>query len=146
MCQPGWDGSFAENGYMYMYGLVPLLSTWNYLNVVNQLYPNTKWDVFLKKKSSGKNVCYNTYGKNWTREMTAAAAAAKSLQLCPTLWDPIDGSPPGSSVPGILQARILEWVAFPSPMHACMLSRFSCVWLCEPMDSSPPGSSVHGIF
>ena len=41
----------------------------------------------------------------------AAAAAAKSLQLCPTLHDPIDGSPPGSTVPGILQARTLEWVA-----------------------------------
>ena len=38
------------------------------------------------------------------------AAAAKLLQSCPTLCDPIDGSPPGSSVPGILQARILEWV------------------------------------
>ena len=41
----------------------------------------------------------------------AAAAAAKSLQSCPTLWDPIDGSPPGSPVPRILQARTLEWVA-----------------------------------
>ena len=40
-----------------------------------------------------------------------AAAAAKSLQLCPTLCDPIDGSAPGSPVPGILQARTLEWVA-----------------------------------
>ena len=40
-----------------------------------------------------------------------AAAAAKSLQSCPTLCDPIDGSPPGSPVPGILQARTLEWVA-----------------------------------
>ena len=42
---------------------------------------------------------------------SAAAAAAKSLQLCLTLCDPIDGSPPGSPVPGILQARTLEWVA-----------------------------------
>ena len=41
----------------------------------------------------------------------AAAAAAKSLQSCPTLCDPIDGSPPGSPVPGILQARTLEWGA-----------------------------------
>ena len=41
----------------------------------------------------------------------AAAAAAKSLQSCLTLYDPIAGSPPGSPVPGILQARILEWVA-----------------------------------
>ena len=44
----------------------------------------------------------------WT---TTAAAAAKSLQSCPTLFNPIDGSPPGSAVPGILQARTLEWVA-----------------------------------
>ena len=41
----------------------------------------------------------------------AATAAAKSLQSCPTLCDPIDGSPPGSPIPGILQARTLEWVA-----------------------------------
>ena len=45
------------------------------------------------------------------RTKEPAAAAAKSLQWCPTLWDPIDGSPPGSTIPGILQARILEWVA-----------------------------------
>ena len=45
---------------------------------------------------------------------SAAAAAAKSLQSCPTLCDPIDGSPPGSPVPGILQARTLEWVAISS--------------------------------
>ena len=44
----------------------------------------------------------------------AAAAAAKSLQSCPTLCNPIDSSPPGSPVPGILQARILEWVAISS--------------------------------
>ena len=43
--------------------------------------------------------------------MVAAAAAAKSIQSCPTLCDPIDGSPPGSAIPGILQARTLEWVA-----------------------------------
>ena len=43
--------------------------------------------------------------------MYAAAAAAKSLQLCLTLCDPIDGSPPGTPVPGILQARTLECVA-----------------------------------
>ena len=47
--------------------------------------------------------------------VTAAAAAAKSLQSCPTLGDPIDGSPQGSPVPGILQARTLEWVAIAFP-------------------------------
>jgi len=49
-------------------------------------------------------------GRNVQRHI-AAAAAAKSLQSCPTLCDPIDGSPSGSPVPGILQARTLEWVA-----------------------------------
>ena len=49
--------------------------------------------------------------KNLPTNAEAAAAAAKSLQLCPTLCDPIDGSPPGSPIPGILQARTLEWVA-----------------------------------
>ena len=43
--------------------------------------------------------------------LAAAAAAAKSLQSCPTLCNPVDGSPPGSPIPGILQARTLEWVA-----------------------------------
>ena len=49
--------------------------------------------------------------KNRSNKMCTAAAAAKSLQSCLTLCDPIDGSPPGSPVPGILQARPLEWVA-----------------------------------
>ena len=51
----------------------------------------------------------------WTRwYYAAAAAAAKSLQSCPSLCDPIDGSPPGPTVPGVLQARTLEWVAISS--------------------------------
>ena len=51
------------------------------------------------------------FPENMETQMTSAAAAAKLLQLCPTLCDPIDGSPPGSPVPRILQARTLEWVA-----------------------------------
>ena len=52
------------------------------------------------------------FSKHWL-------ADAKSLQLCPTLCDLIDGSPPGFPVPGILQARVLEWsrLPFPSPVH-----------------------------
>ena len=72
---------------------------------------------------------------------------AKSLQSCPTLCDPIDGSPPGSSVPEILQARILEWVAISFSnawMHAKLLQ--SSPTLGDPMDSSPPGPSVHRIL
>ena len=74
-------------------------------------------------------------------------AAAKSLQSCPTLCDPTDSSPPGSSVPGNLQTRTLERAAISfsnACMHAMLLQ--SCPTLCDPMDSSPPGSSVHGIL
>ena len=60
--------------------------------------------VTLKVKESSHFIA-------WLNESNAAAAAAKSLQLCPTLCDPRDGSPRGSLVPGILQARVLEWVA-----------------------------------
>ena len=80
----------------------------------------------------------------------AAAAAAKSLQSCPTLCDPIDSSPPGSAVPGILQARTLEWVAISSSIawnwkvKVKSLSRDRL--RSDPMDCSPPGSSIHGIF
>ena len=77
-----------------------------------------------------------------------AAAAAESLQSCPTLCDPVDGSPPGFPIPGILQARTLEWVAisFSSAWKWKMKVAQSCPTLSDPMDCSPPGSSVHGIF
>ena len=69
--------------------------------------------------------------------MYNAAAAAKSLQSCPTLCDPIDASPPGSLVPGILQARTLEWVAISFSNNKCIFSPnaslshflFTTLWL-----------------
>ena len=81
---------------------------------------------------------------------TAAAATAKSLQSCPTLCDPIDRSPPGSAIPGILQARTLEWVAI----------SFSNAWkwkvkvkplshvrlLATPWTAAYQAPSAHGIF
>ena len=78
-----------------------------------------------------------------------AAAAAKWLQSCPTLCDPMDGSPPGSPIPGILQARTLEWVAISSSSAwkwKVKVKSLSHVWLSDPMDCSLPGSSVHGIL
>ena len=77
-------------------------------------------------------------------------AAAKSLQSCPTLCNPIDGSPPGSPVPGILQARTLEWVA--TSLLQCMKVKSesevaqSCPTPSDPMDCSLSGSSIHGVF
>ena len=61
----------------------------------------------LLLKSQRFTLCFLTH----MERVAAAAAVAKSLQLCLTLWDPIDGIPPGSTIPGILQARTLEWVA-----------------------------------
>ena len=96
-----------------------------------------------------------------------ACLPARSRQSCPALFDPMDHSPPGSSVHGILQARTLEWVARPSSfltydptivllgklkiVHKRCQSDWkpvtqSCPTLCNPMDCSPPDSSVHGIF
>ena len=73
-------------------------------------------------------------------------------QLPLTLSSPMDYSPPGSSVHGIFQARVLEWgaIAF-SNIHTAAAAAAakllqSCLTLCDPMDCSLPGSSVHGIF
>ena len=99
---------------------------------------------------------YKTWGYSeihWWMEMFIdyAAAAAKSLQLCPTLCNPIDSSPPGSPVPEIPQARILEWVAisFSNAWKWKMkVKSLSHVWLlATPWTAcSLPGSSIHGIF
>ena len=81
--------------------------------------------------------------------MDAAAAAAKSRQSCPTLCDPIDGSPPGSPCPwdspgkntGMGCDFLLQCMKVKSESEVAQ----SCPTLCDPMDCSPPGSSVHGI-
>ena len=67
-----------------------------------------------------------------SRSSASAAAAAKSIQSCPTLCDSSDGSPPGSAVPGILQARTLEWVAisfFNAWKWKVKMKLLNCVWL-----------------
>ena len=78
----------------------------------------------------------------------SAAAAAKSLQLCPTLCNPIDGSPPGSPFPGILQARTLGCHFLLQCMKVKSESEItqSCPTLSDPMDCTLPGSFAHGIF
>ena len=70
-----------------MFHLRSMFAYWFYLWMINKHYVDDHW-------------CNGIF-----------TAAAKLLQLCPTLFDPIDGSPPGSPIPGILQARTLEWVA-----------------------------------
>ena len=83
--------------------------------------------------------------------MLSFVAAAKSLQSCLTLCDPIDGNPPGSPVTGILQARkntgvgchfLLQCMKVKSESEISQ----SCLTPQDSMDCSPPGSSIHGIF
>jgi len=71
-----------------------------------------------------------------------AAAAAKSLQLCPTLCDPIDSSPPGSPSLGFSRQEHWNGLPFPSPRHESEVAQ-SSLTLSDPMDCSPAGSSVH---
>ena len=78
-------------------------------------------------------VLWNILVRGW-KDKRQAAAAAKSLQSCPTLCDPIDGSPPGSPIPGVLQARTLEWVAISFSNEwkwKVKVKLPSCVWLLE---------------
>ena len=81
------------------------------------------------------------------RKMKPGAAAAKSLQSCPTLCEPIDGS--HQALPSLGFSRQERWsgLPFPSPMHESESEvAQSCPTLHDPMDCSPPGSSAHGIF
>ena len=85
-------------------------------------------------KSTHKTVTTRVSVHSWIIKTAAAAAAAaaKSRQSCPTLCDPIDGSPPGSAIPGILQARILKWVAisFSNAWNwKVKVKSISCAWL-----------------
>ena len=84
----------------------------------------------------------------YSSEDAAAAAAAKSLQSCLTLCNPIDSRSSGFPVPGILQARTLEWVAisFSNAWKWKVKVKSLSLTLSNPMDCSLPGSSVHGIF
>ena len=84
-----------------------------------------------KSKGPCDPVLFSTQ-KEFTKSSICTAAAAKSLQSCPTLCDPIDGSLPGPAIPGILQARTLEWVAISSSnawKWKVKVKSLSCVWL-----------------
>ena len=98
--------------------------------------------------TGGRKIWWKFRSSN--EENSAAAAAAKLHQSCPTLCDPIDGSPPGSPVPGILPGKntgvgchfLLQCMKVKSESEVAQ----SCLTLHDPMDCSQPGSSIHGIF
>ena len=141
MWQTGWEGVLGENGYMCAYGwLSPCPCSPETITTLLINWSPAEYEI---KSSKGEKK------GTWCIIAAAAAAAAKSLQSCLTLCDPRDGSLPGSSVPGILQARTPEWVAisFSNAWEWKVKGKLlSSVRLRDPMDCSPPGSSIHGIF
>ena len=96
-----------------------------------------------RKMDTTEHTHMHANGKNYG----AAAAAPKLLQSWPTLCDPIDGSPPGSPIPGFSRQEHWSGLPFPSPMHASESEvSQSYPTLSNPMSCSPPGSSVHEAF
>ena len=95
---------------LLMTGSLPLLAVRSPDSTFHLLRVKTDLAIHIHRALSTAVYTPQTVQCLYTRSVFAAAAA-KSLQLCPTLCDPIDGSSPGSPVPGTLQARTLEWVA-----------------------------------
>ena len=99
LCPWDFSGNSTEVGcHVLLQGIFRIFDSWSGIKPVFPVSLALKVDS-LPAEPLGKP------------EIITAAAAAKLLQSCPTLCDPIDSSPPGSAVPGILQARTLEWVA-----------------------------------
>ena len=98
--------------------------------------------------SLGKNI---GVGCHFLLQCIKVKSQSEVTQTCPTLSDPMDCSPPGSSIHGIFQARVLKWLPLPSPKviaaaTAAATSLQSCPTLCDPIDGSSSGSPVPGIL
>jgi len=94
-----------------MFNLISHSVQFSHLVVSDSLRPNGLQHTRPPCPSPTPRVYPNSCPLSWWCHPTISLSAAKSLQSCPTLCDPIDGSPSGSPIPGILQARTLEWVA-----------------------------------
>ena len=106
--------------------LQPLPRGWGSMKTLSPSFPQNLWGVSTSLQTD--NDLPNKL-LSWEGE-SRAQLTAKSLQSCPTLWDPRDGSPPGSLVPGILQARTLEWVAIAfSNVWKVKVKSLSRIWL-----------------
>ena len=109
------------------------MGRWRTLESVGQRVQNVSYIRWISSRDlmyGMMNVANNTV--SYTEKLLKDAAAAKSLQSCPTLCNPIDSSPPGSPIPGILQVRILEWVTISFSdawKRKGKVKSLSCVWL-----------------
>ena len=116
MFQKGLNSSWGTltnklNTSLYSLPLLRLLADFFFFPRLERIKKNsvTKWQ--WKEYNNNHDCLLSSHGVLYGPGCVPAAAAAKLLQSCPTLCDPVDGSPPGFPVPGILQARTLEWVA-----------------------------------
>ena len=107
------------------------------------LAPGIFWKILFRLKNTNGLLCCDL-SVNVEYKVTAAAAA-KSLQSCPTLCSPIDSSPPDSPVPAFSRQEHWSGLPFPSPMRESEVAQWYLT-LSDPMDCSLPGSSIHGIF
>ena len=123
------------------------------MKITEQTKQHHRWtqtvSLYRYRAMQRKQMTHFSFLLTYNNKTGKHAATAKSLQLCPTLCDPTDCSPPGSPVPGILQARtrvgchfLLQCMKVKTESEVAQL----CPTLSNPMDCSPPGSSVHGIF
>ena len=152
---PSWSPPFrwSTSGALYPGALLPqlLLLLWSKLNVTSS--ERLFWSPNLKKVPSPainhrklSSVLCDDLNKG--RGYTHMCVHAKSLQSCPTLCDPLDCGLPGSSVHGIPQARILEWVAMPSskgsfqPRDQTSASCISLHWQVGSLPLAPPGKPI----
>ena len=140
-----WDHDLPAQGLTTGMGILLQILSLLKKKSVSQCYSLVGWEGRWERASRGREHMY-TYG--WF--MLICTTTTKSLQSCLTLCDPIDDSPPGSPVPGILQAKntgvdchfLLQCMKVKSESEVAQ----SCLTLRDPMDCSLPGSSIHGIF
>jgi len=137
--------------FIYPVFVIPLQRNWQ--KNLSPTFFGYVYTLFKPKFISEKACSYSIGGEgdvgvleNLEQDLDAAA---KSLQSCPTLWDPIDGSPPGSPIPGFSRQEHWSGLPFPSPMCESEKWKGSLreyPTTSDPMDFSLPGSAVHGIF
>ena len=140
------------NPLLLLPSIFPSIRVFSNESVLHIRWPKY-WSFSFSISPSNEYSALVSFRMDWLDLLVfSAAAAAKSPQPYLTLCDPMDGSPPGSPIPGILQARTLKWVAmsFSNAWKWKVKSESevtqSYLTLSDPMDCSLPGSSIHGIF
>ena len=142
MWQPGWERGLGENGFMYMCGWVPLLSTWNYPNVVNWRYSNIKLTAFKTVTvPQHSNIRFSRGGMTWLTHwhmhpsLELKEYAEMNRSIC---WQCVNFAPKKKKI----HTSSLHCVVVQSLSHVRLIVTPSCPTLCHPMACSTPGFPV----